>query len=181
MSYLEIGRQLGRSNSTINRWLDPSVAEKKHQSNQLWKEHNKARHSASNRRYYSEFLHGKAAHSAARAERRVRERNVPEFVFLDGQWCEVDRELTWKVFNEVLLPVEEREEINALFVEKYRLIKKTGLEHHVDHLHPLSLGGEHRLFNLQILPAKENLSKNNTFRSEDKTLLVNRLFTDEQS
>lgn len=53
------------------------------------------------------------------------------------------------------------------FVEKeiYELAqirtKETGFEWHVDHIIPLSKGGKHAIDNLQVVPAKWNLSKGN--------------------
>ena len=35
-----------------------------------------------------------------------------------------------------------------------------GVQYHVDHIHPLCKGGTHTLANLQIITARENLSKN---------------------
>ena len=108
--------------------------------------------------------------------RRVRKQNAPELVFLDGEWCEVDREETWLIFSSVLLPNDERQAIRELYLEAQRLTQETGVEHHIDHIQPLSKGGEHLLINLQVLPAGENIKKNASFRKEDVELLAKRLF-----
>jgi 5-methylcytosine-specific restriction endonuclease McrA len=44
--------------------------------------------------------------------------------------------------------------------------EQTGVEHHIDHIIPLSRGGVHREWNLRILPATENLSKSAKFDDE---------------
>ena len=121
---------------------------------------------------------GIAASRLAASARRFRKQNTPELVFLDGEWLEVDREETWRVFSEVLLPKDERVAIKELYLESQLLTEETGVEHHVDHLQPLSKGGEHRLINLQILSADENMSKGNNFRKEDQELLCKRLFNE---
>ncbi|WP_320664661.1 HNH endonuclease signature motif containing protein [Prochlorococcus sp. MIT 1223] len=57
------------------------------------------------------------------------------------------------------LTQEEKLQITKIYKEAKFLTKATGIEHHVDHIKPLAAGGEHHPDNLQILTAKENLSK----------------------
>ena len=61
------------------------------------------------------------------------------------------------------------EHINQI-IDKYknskRMKKLTGIEHHVDHIVPLAgknVCGLHVPWNLQVIPAKHNLEKNNRF------------------
>jgi 5-methylcytosine-specific restriction endonuclease McrA len=49
--------------------------------------------------------------------------------------------------------------IRQVYAASARVSKCTGIPFHVDHINPLARGGEHRLENLQILPAKINQSK----------------------
>lgn len=175
MSYNAISRQLGRSNSVINTWLKPVSREKNIASCKKWHLENAERKKITNRRYYSEFEHGRANGNAQNAINRLRKQNTPETIFLDGEWQEVDRKLTWKIFGEYLLPAIERKEIQELYLECQYQIEKTGVDHHIDHIFPLSVGGEHLMVNLQILPASENLSKNNTFSEADQLLFLQRI------
>jgi 5-methylcytosine-specific restriction endonuclease McrA len=165
-----------RGKGTIVRWTNPEQAEKDRQRAAKWNEENREQMNASRSRYQKEFDHGVAGTRAHSAQRRLLKQNTPESVFLGGEWHEVDREETWRVFGEVLLPAKERKEIQELYLEAQYQTETTGIEHHVDHIQPLSKGGEHLMYNLQILPASENLSKNDTFREEDQLELARRLF-----
>lgn len=176
-NYREVGRQLGRSVETIRMWLDPAQAKKNRQRSAQWYSDNRERGCANNRRYVKDFDHGKVANRAKNASRRLQRTNTPEYVFLDNEWHEVDRKATWSVFSEVLLPPKERKAIQELYLEAQYLTETTGVEHHVDHIQPLSKGGEHLMINLQILTAEENLSKNDTFREEDQIELCRRYFS----
>jgi hypothetical protein len=53
----------------------------------------------------------------------------------------------------------ERKRIRDIFKLRQVISEATGIEHHVDHMWPLSKGGPHWSGNLQILTATENLSK----------------------
>ena len=54
---------------------------------------------------------------------------------------------------------EEKRRISEIYAESKRRTKETGIQHHVDHIKPLSKGGEHHPDNLQILTAAQNLRK----------------------
>ena len=53
----------------------------------------------------------------------------------------------------------ERKQIIGIYKKSRFKTFETGIEHHVDHIKPLAKGGRHHPSNLQIITAKENLSK----------------------
>ena len=52
--------------------------------------------------------------------------------------------------------------IKQYYEHSTRLKNKLGIEFHVDHIVPLSIGGLHHPSNLQVVPARWNVRKNNT-------------------
>lgn len=58
-----------------------------------------------------------------------------------------------------LHPDLNRAHERGLFLLAAELTRRTGIEHHVDHIIPLSRGGWHHQDNLQVLPISANLAK----------------------
>ena len=56
---------------------------------------------------------------------------------------------------------EDRKQLVDLFKQALKREEETGHEWHVDHTIPITKGGRHCLTNLQVVPAKWNLSKGN--------------------
>lgn len=69
----------------------------------------------------------------------------------------LEREPKWLTF-------EQKLEIECFYYKSMRYEEETGIKHHVDHIVPLQgedVCGLHVPWNLQVIPAKENLSKGN--------------------
>jgi len=59
------------------------------------------------------------------------------------------------------LTYTEEQLIKQYYEHSTRIKNKLGIEFHVDHIVPLSLGGLHHPSNLQVVPARWNMRKNN--------------------
>jgi len=92
------------------------------------------------KQYRQENPEKRSADSAKR--RSLKQNGVPDF--LEG--CSV-----------------EKQRLVQIYKLRNLLTEITGIEHHVDHIWPLSKGGPHWSGNLQIITAEENLSKSDKF------------------
>lgn len=69
----------------------------------------------------------------------------------------------------VKLSQQEEIKLHEVYLEAKRLTKDTGIPHHVDHIRPLAAGGVHHPNNLQVITAKENLSKSSFYNGKKAT------------
>lgn len=77
-------------------------------------------------------------------------------------WSSVRRALQ----NKAMPPWVDKGQIAEIYIQAHNLKVTTGVNHHVDHIVPLNhpqVCGLHIPANLQILTARENLSKSNNF------------------
>ena len=125
--------------------------EKRNEANKAWRvankekiyEYKKAYYEANKEKIYEykkAYYEANKEKNAAKSSRRraLQLKAIPKFL----KKCEAERQRLKKIFK-------LREVISLV----------TGIEHHVDHMWPLSDGGPHWSGNLQIIPAKENLTK----------------------
>jgi 5-methylcytosine-specific restriction endonuclease McrA len=66
----------------------------------------------------------------------------------------------------VNLSKADRIRIRQLFEKRNKLTEITGVEHHVDHIIPLSRGGSHHPDNMQVITALENIKKGSKLPGE---------------
>ncbi|WP_036289530.1 HNH endonuclease domain-containing protein [Methylosinus sp. PW1] len=61
---------------------------------------------------------------------------------------------------------EDHENVKRLFQEAARLELQTGVKYHVDHIIPLSRGGDHHPSNMQVVTAAYNMTKGSRTEEE---------------
>jgi hypothetical protein len=113
------------------------------QYNKQWHQENREYHNQYNKQWRQQNPERKSAYDVKR--RALKFESTPDVIFN----C-----------------LEERNRIENAYKLRNLLTKATGIEHHVDHVWPLSKGGPHWSGNLQIITAEENLSKGDTFCEE---------------
>jgi hypothetical protein len=72
------------------------------------------------------------------------------------------------------LTEEQRSQIVAFYIEAERLTRETGIEHEVDHIHPLQADcacGLHVPWNLRVVPRDDNNRRPRKWTSEELTAL----------
>ena len=71
----------------------------------------------------------------------------------------------------------EKQRLVQIYKLRSTLSEATGVQHHVDHMWPLSDGGPHWSGNLQVIPAEENLSKSASVCEDTKSTIIKSLYT----
>lgn len=106
----------------------------------------------------------------AQPERKVKRSKAKRSVHgraLGRSYAAKRREL---VRSQIALTELFSEEIQSIYKDCVAKTKETGIEYHVDHIVPITnetICGLHVPWNLQIITAKDNLSKGNRLREEE--------------
>lgn len=126
----------------------PELREKAKKRWKDWYQENKQRHIENGRKYV------KRNRERCRGYKRKWQKNHPE-----------NRNKNWRIRRArengayIPLTVEEQKQADALYVQRDILTETTGIEHHVDHIVPLSKGGIDHPINLRVITWEENVSK----------------------
>lgn len=125
------------SDAKLARWCEANKEKRAEQTRNWWK-NNPHKNYLKVRKWQIENPAGVAAHKAAR--RAARNGATPSWVDIKA--------------------------VNLFYKQCREISDETGIPHHVDHIVPLRgklVSGLHVPWNLQIIPAKENLVKANKF------------------
>ncbi len=119
------------------------------------KRRHEAKYKASGKRAATEQRRSKKPISEARRLARIK-------------WAKSENGLAWHACNRAIrrsLDKELSDDNKFILVEAYKLAKQRkemhGIEWHVDHIIPISLGGKSTPDNIQVVPASWNRSKSN--------------------
>lgn len=163
MSPYQIQKYLGVSDGMVRYWLDSAFAERIRQRSRQYNEVNSDQIKVKKKKY--------------------REENREEINARDRKWREANHEKSKATIRDHYrrnsgdyklrarirdskmrdMPITDIEKLmcSYYYEDAKRLTEETGLPHEVDHIWPLSKGGPHLPWNLQVLTKAENRRKSN--------------------
>jgi 5-methylcytosine-specific restriction endonuclease McrA len=165
----------------MNAWREDNK-ERRAATDKAWYEDNKGRKAAANKAYWEANKEEKAAYDKVYYEANKGRKSATNKAWYEDNkerraatnkaYCEANpgyiaaksarrRALQLKLIPAHLkdCPVEKRRVLDIYKLSNL-ISKATGIEHHVDHMWPLSDGGPEWSGNMQIITARENLTKN---------------------
>lgn len=185
MSYNAIGRQLGRSDSTIKKWLIPEYKVRAIVLSSKWRNDNPERHKRNKKRYYSEFEHGKQSAKKGYHKRRSLEYHATDVVYLpDHPDADYQGFVEFNCYD-LITTSEDRtfwsfagadDDTAKRAKQHIGLEKISGEKYSLEHLVPLSRGGIHHPANFANRALKLNVQKNNNLWDKDSELFLSRIF-----
>lgn len=160
----EIARRLSRRAKTVRLWVNPDAHAKAAVSRKQWEKANPDKKRAQKKRY-----------NQSETGRATACRNAATYNQLKKEYTETlpnGESIVW-----LSTPMTEDEKVfrQRIKEECARLTKETGIPYEIDHIEPLSVGGEDSWFNLQLLPKAENRTKGSTYRESDREIFNQRM------
>jgi|9_EtaG_2_1085328.scaffolds.fasta_scaffold21545_2 hypothetical protein len=138
------------NNSNNKKWYKNNIEQHSNTSNRNYNK-NKERYNERSTKWYK---NNKAKHIELMCKHRENNRG-----WYRDYWAK-RRALLMKSIPDFVIGCDiESKRIKDTYELCTRITKATGIEHHVDHMIPLSKGGWHWSANLQILTAHENVTK----------------------
>tara|TARA_B110000977_G_scaffold69968_1_gene95039 strand:- start:13 stop:567 length:555 start_codon:yes stop_codon:yes gene_type:complete len=175
-AYLKAWRQANKEKQAdyTKAWYEANK-EKRAAYKKAWYEANKEKRAATRKAWYEANKEKQADYNKAWRQANPEKHNARK---------SKRRALKLKAIPEHLRECPfEKNRITQTYKLRNLMTEITGIEHHVDHMWPLSKGGPHWSGNLQVIPASENLSKSNKLCRETKGVLEKALsnFVSERS
>jgi 5-methylcytosine-specific restriction endonuclease McrA len=152
LSYREIREKHGVAASTIRRWRYPEYHAQSLEMHKAWKKNNPEKMTASQRNWRKNQPE-KAKAKDRRHYHRSYEKYPHRFHERSAKYRAIKRK------NHCPMCEIEKMMCRNYYAIARELTEQTGIKHEVDHIWPISKGGPHLPWNLQVLTQEENRKK----------------------
>ena len=157
---------------------DKAKKEKIAARNKAYKEANKEKIAASRKAYYEANKEKILAYNEANKENKAAYDKAYRVANKEKQAANKSKRRALKLKQ---VPIhlrdcpQEKQRLMQTYILSSMLSKATGVQHHVDHMWPLSDGGPHWSGNLQVITAYKNLSKSTSVCEATKSTIIKSL------
>lgn len=169
MTVAEAVKNFRVSKTAINCWLNPNRLKSQREACRNWKKADPDRARQANRKWYYSN-HEQAREHARRSMKKWRINSPDKAKIRDRKSYEAQYarkpEYFWEKARRYQIKKQNFPmcEIEKMMCRNYYLMareltEQTGTKHEVDHIWPISKGGPHLPWNLQVLTAEENRKK----------------------